>query len=299
MSKPRKISNSQIMSIQKCPKRFYWGDVLRLKPKTYPTPLEKGISGHRMMEFALLAMQQGADYEEAIKAITPFLEGVADDPEKLSVYRHVTAFMARIYQEEWKPVHVEVNFGHVIKAGGFRGADVEFVFTPDFVYEYTKGVKRGQLGMFDFKFLGQYWNQREIDMYQQVPKYIRYLKKATGEVIRNGNVVMLNTRAANGATGDSLYRIQPLDLAKEKLDTIERENLRLMYEIDKWLTLHGTDGKAYPRTVDTHQCKMCFFADNLCPMDLKGRDVSRVIERSFELNTYFSENYEQNEIDGG
>lgn len=277
------ISHSQILSFQKCERRFWWEHIEKIKPKDYPPALKKGISGHYLFEVAFKAVQEGKTYEEVVQALNP----VIADPNILEnggmeIYRHVLAYLAYFYTMPWKVIHVEESY--VVPTD----ADADFAFTPDLILEWTSGPKRGQKFMIDFKFTGQYWNENELGVYQQLPKYIRYYHKLTGEVIWNATVAMLNTRAARGATGTGLFLHKPLKITREKLNRIEYENEVLMRRVktakDTW-----SEGD-FMRTVDSYQCKRCFFAA-LCAMDLNGQDTTKYKERNFEPNTYFDDNY--------
>lgn len=280
-----KISNSQIMSWQKCEKRFYYEHILRIKPLTYPEAMENGISGHSMMEIVFKAMLEGKDYDACVEELNPFVsELIATNPARLKVYRHVLAFLAYVFQQGWKPVYVEENMLAPV-------AEHEFAFTPDIIFEWTSGPKRGKQFVLDFKFTGQYWNDRQINMFQQLPKYIIYSNRLREGNMRHAGVVMLNTRAADSATGDRLFMVKWLTITPEKLRRIEEENEILIRRV-AFAKLHY-EPVHYLRTVDSHACMMCFFADDLCPADLEGRDTKRIIERNYERNTYFDDNYEK------
>jgi hypothetical protein len=283
-----KISNSQIMDWQKCPRRFYYAQILKLRPKDYPPALQRGLAGHALMEAFFKRALEGGDYDECVAATNPILA----DPTVLhqggmDIYRHVLAYGAYFFSLPLKVRSVEINY--LIET--FDGN--QFAFTPDLIAEWTSGPKRGQSVMIDFKFTGQFWNDAELGVYQQVPKYIRYYNKLTGEKLHNGQVVQLNTRAAQTATGTSLFRVSPVKITEDKLDRIELENIRLMEEVIYAKENYEEDD--YNRTVDSYQCKMCFFA-SICAMDLEGRDSSKVRERAFTINTYFEDNY--GDVDG-
>lgn len=287
-----RISNSQIMDWQKCQRRFYYAQILKLRPKTYPGALKRGLDGHELFEAFFNKALEGGSYEECVEATNEIIERFVSDGalDSMGIYRHVLAFGAKFFEMPWKVVSVEVNYIRKnVTYEPFFGERLDFAFTPDLIAEWTEGPKRGQQFMLDFKFTGQYWNEGEIAVYQQVPKYIRQYNKMHGTNIFSGAVVQLNTRASNTATGQQLYRISWLKITTQKLDRIEAENLRLMQDIATAKLTYSP--KAYVRTVDTYQCKMCFFAGDLCPMELEGRDPKRVIERNYVVNTYFEDNY--------
>ena len=273
------------MDYQKCPKRFYFAQILKLKPKEYPPAMERGITGHRFFEAFFKCMMEGGDYDDCVAAINPLLE----DPEVyakggMEIYRHVLAYGAYYFSRPWKPIEVETNHIYEVEDG------LEFAFTPDLLSEWLSGPKRGSVFAIDFKFTGQYWNEGEVAMAQQLPKYIRYHNLKHAGRIHSAYLVELNTRAAKGAVGTKLFIQQPVKITTPKLNRIQYENEELMREIADKKENHRESGD-YVRTVDTFQCKRCFFAGDLCPADLEGRDTHRIIEREYEVNTYFEDNY--------
>lgn len=281
-----KISNSQIQSFQKCEKRFYFEHILKLKPLTYPEAMEKGIFGHRMMEYFFKAMQEGKSYEDCCSAINPLIEEAQGEGafELLKVYKHVLAFGYYAFQQEWRVVSVEES--RLAPLAEYDN-EHEYAFTTDVIFEWTVGPKRGLQFIIDFKFTGQYWNDREVNMFQQLPKYIVYTNELDGKNIRHAGIVMLNTRAPQGATGSALFLVKWIPITKEKLQRIKHENEQLVGQIAH-AKKYGTP-EGFFRTVDAHQCKMCFFADDLCPAELEGRPTDRIIKRNYEVNTYFDQ----------
>lgn len=281
-----KISNSQIMDFQKCPRRFYYAQKLRLRPRDYPEPLQRGLDGHNMFEAYFNKMKAGGTESECIEAANDVLNLLimAGRPGfAMEIYRHVIAFGAHAHEMPWEIVEVEHNYFYDLP-----DEDLTFCFTPDLIIRWTKGLYKGQLEMFDFKFTGQFWNANELGTYQQVPKYIRYYNLMHGTNMRRGSVVQLNTRASKSATGSQLFRVSKIPISKDKLDRIQWENERLMRLIQKAKTENDVDD--WLRTVDSYQCKMCFFAD-ICAMELNGNDASKTMNRAYVINTYFEENY--------
>jgi hypothetical protein len=257
---------------------------MKIKPLEFPVNMERGIFGHSLCEAFFKAMQDGKSYEECCEATNVVLiEGLAN-PELLKAYRLVLAYGAFVFTQPWKIIEVEVNRLEPVNE------EDEFAYTPDLIFEWTSGVKRGTRGMIDFKFTGQYWTDKEIGVYQQLPKYMIYYNKSSKVKVRNIGLVMLNTRAAAGATGTDLFLTKWISTDKPKLKNIERENEIMMQRVKHVkLTYKEED---YLRTVNTFTCKMCFFAEHMCPMQLNGQDTTRVEKYAYEDNTYFDSNYE-------
>lgn len=292
-----KISNSMMVSAGKCEKRFEFEHVYQIRPKEYPEAMSRGIAGHELMEAFYLKMQEGGTYEECLEATNVALANVMlKTPSVTEIYRHVLAFGAYVFQQEWKPVSVEVNHLHpmgiFVKRNG-EEEELEFAYTADVIFEFTTGPRKGRRFIVDFKFTGQYWSDRELNVYQQLPKYVIYTNKDNPDErpITHAALIMLNTRAARGATGQNLFLVKWIDLKPAKLDRIEYEN-KLMAQRVAIMRAEGEAGtREFLRTVDTYGCKMCFFAEDICPAQMRGQDITKMIERNYIHNTYFDDNY--------
>lgn len=281
------ISNSDIQSFQKCEKRFYFERLLELRPREYPPAMEVGTFGHKMMEAGFEVILAGGTYEEACHAAGQLLMGELKNPERMKVYKHVVAFIAYFLDQPWRVVAIEEKGNSPISD------EIEFGFTPDLIIEFTRGPLKGQLAILDYKFTGQYWTDREINMAQQIPKYMVYKNLRDGTNIRRGAVVMLNTRAADSAKGQQLFLVKWINPSQQRLQEIQRENEILLNRVKPYYELGPEDSDKFMRTVDIKQCKMCFFADDLCPADFDGKDTSRIIKHNYIINDY---GYNKDEI---
>jgi flagellar biosynthesis regulator FlbT len=270
---------------QTCEMRFYFAQQMKLIPKELPVAMRRGLRGHEMFEEAFKCLQNGGDLDGVLVAIQPIVLRLQSeqDYESLKAYRLVLAFVAHVIEEGHEVVSVEVS-----QFVGVEGND--FVFTPDIVLRYTKGPKRGQLFMLDFKFTAQPWTANELGVYQQGPKYVRYWNRTHDEQVHFFYLVCLITTAAAGATGDRLFRVLPVKLNKPKLDRIEWENEQLLKRVET-LKANGLDQSKYLRTVNTFSCKRCFFASDLCPISLEGKSIDKYIKVNYNVNDYFASNY--------
>jgi hypothetical protein len=283
-----KISNTQISDAQTCETRFFFAQVRKLRPKQMPTNMQRGLDGHEMFEAAFKKYMEGADFEECSAAVEPIAAKLTaqGNYESLKAYRYVLALVARAFQEEWEIISVEEHQSYPITS------EDNYVYTPDLVFRHTQGVKRGSLAMVDWKFAAQPWTENEINVYQQVPKYIRYWNLTYPDLqIKHGYLIFLITSAAQGATGERLYQIRPIPLDRAKLDRIQFENETLVKRTAELRRANGDDQTNYMRTVNTFSCKRCFFAGDLCPISLKGKDIEKHVKVKYEINDYFTTNY--------
>jgi hypothetical protein len=282
------VSNSNMKSIQKCEYKFYFDVKLSLRPKNWPEPVEKGLFGHDLMESFFQAVIDGADYDEAAAVCTAKLgDMLTADPTNMlllqssGLLKHVLAFGAYFFNQPWKILEVEKNENWTIDD------EADFGYTPDLVAEWTEGPKRGLPFVLDYKFTGQYWNERQIQTVQQMLKYLIYYNKKHGTKMRHAGIVMLNTRANINDTGNKLFLVKWLPVSKTKLDTIERENEILVKRIEPLMRMDPEEYKAQAvHTTDELACKTCWFADDICPQDMNGQDISKTIEANYIVNDY-------------
>ena len=272
------ISNSEITTFQRCPKRFYFERVHRYVPKDMPLPLRVGNFGHAMMEAGMHALiEKPEDFDHAKDAVNAVL-ATATDVEEMKIYRHVLAAIAGYIQNGWRPVAIEEEIQVPIDEG------LVFGMKPDLVFEFTKGLSRGKQGIMDYKFTGQYWNDREVNMFIQGFKYAAYWNKVKGTDIRHIGICMLNTRAAQNATGTALWLVKWPNVTKQMLENIMAENEYMLRLIKPFYD--DPDNSFFPRTTNKMECKLCPFADDACPMDLAGKPIDKILSRNYTHNTY-------------
>lgn len=272
------ISNSEITTFQRCPKRFFFERVSRLVPKEMPLPLRIGNFGHAMMEAAMLALiEKPGSYEHALDAVNDVL-ATGETIEEMKVYRHVLAGVAGYIENGWQPVAVEEEVQVQIDD------DLVFGMKPDLVFEFTKGLSRGKLGIMDYKFTGQYWNDREVSLFLQGFKYAAYWNESKGTNIRHIGICMFNTRAVANATGSQLWLVKWPNVTKQTLENVKVENEYMLRQIKPMY--EDPEGTFFPRTTNKQECKLCPFADDACPMDLSGKPIDKVLERNYTHNTY-------------
>jgi hypothetical protein len=289
----RKISHSDIKDFQSCEYKWFYGRYKNLTPAGgLPDVMQTGLFGHDLMEEAFKVIMAGGTFEEAANASGQLLMDVMDRPLLAKVYKNVLAFVAWFQQQEYRVVGIEEKQSVPVAL-----APYEFGFTPDIRFEFLKGPYRGQQGMLDYKFTGQYWSDREVNAFNQVPKYILYHNKITGDNIRHGGVVMLNTRATATDTGSKLFIIKWLPISKYRLKLIERENeimLDRVYTMQKYGEEFGEEELKLQlvHAQNEKTCKFCFFADDLCPMDQMGKDTARSMRNNYKQNTQYGYNGE-------
>jgi hypothetical protein len=103
--------------------------------------------------------------------------------------------------------------------------------------------------------------------------------------MRHAGVVMLNTRAASNDR--NLFLVKWLPVSKQKLLTIERENEILARRIEPLMRMTPEEYKDQAiHTPDDYACKTCWFADDICPMEMNGQDATTTMKSNYLVNDY-------------
>ena len=272
------ISNSEIGTYQRCPKRFHFERILRLVPRQMPEPLALGTFGHSLVEAGMRSLMENPDnFELAQEAVNAELLN-APDMSFMKIYRSVLYFLNMTIENGYRPVAIEEKLKVPVADG------LEFGFQPDLIMEFTKGLSRGSLGVIDYKFTGQYWNDRETNMFIQGFKYAAYWNEVYGTNLRHVGIAMFNTRAKADDTGTKLFLLKWPTLTKQTLENVKIENEYMLKQLKPYFD--NPDEQVFPRTVNKMECKLCPFADDACPMELAGKDITKVLERNYTHNTY-------------
>lgn len=296
------ISNSDIETAQKCERMFYYSRMYGgggIRPKQLPVALKRGSFGHKMMEKGFESIVEGGGLEEACLAAGVILEelmksGDPDTPDMMKVYRHVCAFFDYALSDKcaWRPVAIEergmwnltTNLPMTKEEAMLAEEDRIFGYTPDLIVEFVSGLFKGQHAVLDYKFLGQYMKENAITMSQQIPKYCIYRNKThTDFKIRRGAFIQLNTSAAVGDSGHKLFLIKWVEPTAEEFKQIEEENEILVHRTAE---LYEDKDRRFLRTVNKDVCNWCFFANDICPMERNGKDITKTVERVYIPNDY-------------
>lgn len=275
------VSNSEMDTLTKCERMFFYSHGLGIQPKELSLSLEIGIFGHRLQKTFWKAILAGKTYAEAVTELNEIVLESVERPEVTKILRNAVAFIDWAYHEQgWRPLEVEtVHFYRMTE-------DIDFGMTPDVVFQFTKGVNKNRQFVVDFKHVAQYWNENQMVGYQQVPKYIRFLNEHEKKYrISMGAVVMLNTRAAQGSN-KNLFTVKWVNFNKAKMDRITVENYRLAHRIYELKSMPIPEmDLAVNRTVNHYTCKLCNFAD-VCNLDFLGKDSSKLMAVAYEQNEY-------------
>lgn len=288
------ISNSELDTEQKCDFRAYLSYGEEIRRKDLGEALNRGLFGHDIFEIYFKARLEGKSHEEANQEMYAFMIPKTleiQNPNITNVHRQIQAAIEWFNDLGYVPVEVEEVkkyeipgvFEHPIY-GKYR---LVFCLTPDVILRGTKkDYDKDELIVTDYKFTGQFWNPEKIRLYQQIPKYIKFLNDFDNYGIKRGLLMQLNTRL-NASDKAQLFVPKWISPTNVALDRFYQENLVLMKKFAerKLQSLQEWKDTA-TRTINTNDCAWCPFSADLCPQLLEGRNVETTLKAFYEHNDY-------------
>lgn len=276
------LSNSDIRTWQQCQMRFVFSKTLGLQKAKLDPPLRMGLTGHKILEEASKAAVLGENVNTAMAGVATEV-ALAGDPESAKVLSNDIAAWTWMMNQGWEVVEAEQP--HKIEVEHAYG--LTFAFTPDAVMRATTGPMKGQLFVIDYKHTGQYWSDKKIRMFMQIPVYIAYLRKIEKySSLRHGGIMQINTRKDGAANKRFLFKWVP-DINKAKLTRTEFENVEILKEIAQFRLLPVADQLVLAnRTRNETVCAYCPFAEDICPMSWAGHDITSTMRHNYVENTY-------------
>lgn len=303
------ISHSEVDTFLLCKQRHYYafGDKLDdtveksgLEPKEFSDALYRGIAGHKGLEHFYKTIEADGTIAEALKACVEGVQAFAmeanpkyDILTDLSVRilpNYVTQVAKDMLDAGWKVKAVEHTYRlEVPTALGI----MVYPFTPDLIMRSPEK----QNVVIDHKFLYNFYNQSEIDLLPQIPKYMAALK-GLGLPIHYGMYNMLRWRPVKDPSKEANFRQKPFEPTPERLRHAFLLQVRGMERIAK---LKAGTLDEWANEVDLERvqngmiCKSCSFK-RLCATEMSGGDATLMRKLDFTVNSY---GYSEAEADGG
>lgn len=286
-------SHSEIDTLSKCERLWYYKHKLRLEPKKeYSRPLAFGIYGHEWLAAYYTAIKAGASPEEATNiAHGPLTKRM----EKMEVYAglamEITTLMGRYVR-----YYIEENqtrFRILAVEQAFRAPlddNYGIAMRLDVLKYGISGEYRGRIILEDHKFTYDFWPDARVKMHSQIPKYIWTLNndpslqnQLDGRKIDLGFFNQLRYRKM--ADHNEFFK-------RIKTEPNEIRQHNVMEEFKKFAShatyLHSLSNEECSTFVSRAQneiCEYCPFATP-CSMGLDGLDESETLELGFKLNDY-------------
>ncbi len=285
------ITNTRASGFALCERSDYYRFVYNggegIEPRYFSRPIARGLAGHAALEAYYNEMKDGSNLDTCKKAMLDVVDKIIinDTIERPAEFEHINMlhylrklliWYAEYYQTEpFRIVEVEKVFTTPVDE------DIEYAMKLDLLIEFTKGEFRGDLAVYDHKFVYNFKTPAEVDMDSQLPKYIKTLRE-NGYYVTKGFFNQIRHRELKNPEPTDIFKRTPLKTKSVKTERIWSEQREYAKKIVKTQSDPNYDPL---RTLSVITCRGCFFQP-VCHLELAGEDPTEMINSNFQKNTY-------------
>lgn len=278
----RKISNSEVDAFLTCERKYYYAHGLNVEPRNTSTALSRGIIGHEVLaEYYEHLMNNPGDFERAEYAgravVHKYLQ--TSDPFSSEMLYDLDRIIIRYFKyardDNWEILAVERAYSIPVNE------DFEYAMRLDLLARID-----GEITVVDHKFVYDFWQQDDLDMNAQMPKYLGTMKfngvNATACMINQ-----LRHRLKKGPmTDDEMFKRSPLRPTQVEIRNVLREQIIASERIIERRALDREEhSKVALRTMNKMICKNCSMLP-LCKSELMGGDITNMLAVDYRKNSY-------------
>lgn len=278
----RKISNSEVSTWLVCQRQYYYSFDLALEPNSYTEALSRGLLGHEVLACYFSELKRGKDHEDAVVTARTFLSSfMHGGPYNLDLVlemdRILTGYWAyRQGDSDWEILHVEEQFNV------FFTTEFEFSMRLDLL---VRDRSTQEIILVDHKFVYDFWNQDDLALNPQLPKYIGALR-VNGFKVDRAILNQIRYRKLKDPTPDRLYVRESYTPSNNKVVTVVRDQITASEEIVTWRNLPLEErGKKAKCILNKVVCRNCP-VKRLCADELDGGDIKYLAATEFKSRTY-------------
>lgn len=279
-----KISNSQVMDWAACTQRYRYAHVEKLKKKKVGEALGTGIITHDALQRYYTGRLNGMSHEEAKNEADRYLFWVQD--KQTDKYRLESIFTAKKCLIGY--------FDHYQDDPNWRVLAVERQFDLQLTDNITMPMRLDLL-VWDYELDGAYlvdtkttynmWDQIELRMTPQFPKYVAILR-SHGIDVKGAIVNQIRTRNLKEPTPDQLFKREPVPVDDKKIKRHLSNHLVVARKIAAYREMSSEEQLAHTeRILDPKSCKYCPFVD-LCMDEMDGHSTNMMKSLVYERSDY-------------
>lgn len=273
------ISNTRVTAYNTCTMLDDFMYRQELEPRIKPIHITRGEVGHKILEVYYKARREGINHGEAaenvqsliLKFVTTadstnfeYIEMLAD----LSIL--IRQYFSYYENDSFKIIAVEVPMVANLIDG------VELGYIADLIIEVTSGPYRGELQIWDHKFLTNFKSDDELKLDGQQPRYLK-AAQVTGWPVKRAIFNQIRTRKMKAPKPADLFRRSPLISPRQAIDTVWEETQIAAGEI-------VNRPRDVRRTLSYSACKRCFYQAP-CIASMAGEPVETMLAANFKKRT--------------
>ena len=276
---PRRISNSEASAYLQCERKWFYGYKENLEPVSTSTALSRGIIGHECLAaYYTVLMTEPHAFEKATRAsddkLAEYLSMAGSDKVMLfELETLLDRYYALARADGWTILAVEQSYD----------IDVNDEFGYVMRLDLLANIK-GKNVLVDHKIIYAFYNENDLDMNCQMPKYIGALRH-NGIQVDYAILNMIRHRQKKGGnTDEETFQRVVLRPSALEIKNVMREQFKASKQV---VALHANPdaGNEVLRTMNQMTCKNCSFL-RLCKTELMGEDASEVRATSYRQNAY-------------
>lgn len=263
------VSYSEVYTYFTCRRRFYYHTGLGLVSNA-PSPVHRGVFGHKVLEIFYKELAKGKTREEAAKKALDYI------PEFQSADIIATWALLKQY---FNTVNLD---GIVIAAEEPMYLEIDenltIAFTPDLAWKYYNS---NRIDFEDSKFIARKWNNNKTDRFMQLLVYIA-LARRMGYSVSRGYLRFFNIR-----TDEITHKL--FDPSDKELEIVYNEFIKQAREVaefkSKSIDEMERDAVRTPNYLVCDRCDYLF----PCKLQQSGKDASATLETQYSKNERGSE----------
>lgn len=259
------VSSSELGTYNTCTKQHELAYTRELEPVIMPLHIRRGEVGHRVLETYYERRVANDTHIEATAQALDLIIGhylanadysdfeyidMLSDLQKL-----MTAYFKYYENDSFKIIGIESTYSTEITHG------LHFGGILDLIVELTKGPNRGEIQIWDHKFVNNFKTDDDLKFDVQIPRYIKTLR-ANNINVRRAIFNQIRYRKMKDPKPEDLFRRSPLMMNSVSIDNVWKETEDTIREID-------IIPNVVRRNIAFNTCKHCFFKD-ICMAELSG-----------------------------
>lgn len=271
------VSHSEVESYLRCERQHFYGYGLEIqrKPGSESDSLFRGIIGHKCLEAAFNFMKENGTTTEVVteaKAIA--LETTVAAISRPNVMKELVTILSAFFEQfpfyNWTVLAVEEE----------RVLPITETLNMPFVLDLLMADPYGDVWLIDNKFVYDFYNNRDIELMPQLPKYFVGLK-AAGVSVDKMAYSMFRYRSQKYDGPDKHYKFEPVTFSNARLTQTITEQVVVSDRIQQQKThsLEEWSGTAM-RTANQMVCNSCSFR-SLCVAELNDWQPNLVLNSEY------------------
>lgn len=271
----------------------------KLRPKTFGVALERGITGHKVLEHFYKELKETEDYDTSAQSAMNYLlekrvaAVMALDEGKIEMLNHLAEILTAYFEhykqdiEDWEILEVE-EF-HLLEWEG--ESSVYLPMRLDMVVRWKRGQWHGETSAVDHKFTNDFWDMWKLRLNSQQPLYMKALRASRfagypKPVVKRAVINQIRTRKVKELVPANTFKRSIIEADPVAMEKLFENHLKRAKRFERFKRMSYS--QAHEETEanwGSQDCKFCFFK-SLCATDLEGGDMRQIALHEYEESDY-------------